>query len=90
MPAPDAVGETVERFLRDIESLRERLAVDLARRNPALNEEQLNVAVQRTLVRVAFLRVCEERGIEPAGRPESLDEPLQGLLGRLGGPESAQ
>jgi hypothetical protein len=56
-----------------IESWRERLARDIARRNPALTSRQLHYVVQITIERLLFLRMCEERGLEPHGR-------LMGLL----------
>ena len=55
-------------FLRDIESWRESLAKNLALRNTALGLRLLNSAVQRTIDRIVFLRICEDRGIEPYGQ----------------------
>ncbi|HNT26453.1 MAG TPA: DUF559 domain-containing protein, partial [Anaerolineales bacterium] len=52
-------------FLGEIERWRELLARNLALRNPALNDRQLNFAVQMTIDRIVFLRICEERAIEP-------------------------
>ena len=53
-------------FLEDIETWRKLLARDVAANNPTLNVEQLNFAVQRTIDRILFLRICEDRGIEQA------------------------
>lgn len=59
---------TVDRaFLREIEHWRTALAVDIARRNVSLTARELNFAVQRTLDRIIFLRICEDRGIERYG-----------------------
>ena len=55
-------------FLAEIESWRERLAEDIAARNAQLTQQQLNCAVQRTIDRILFLRICEDRGIEPYGQ----------------------
>ncbi len=55
-------------FLKEIESWREQLAVNLSLRNPELNQRELNFAVQMTVNRLIFLRICEDRGIEPYGQ----------------------
>ncbi|MEK7832673.1 MAG: type I restriction enzyme HsdR N-terminal domain-containing protein, partial [Acidobacteriota bacterium] len=51
-------------FLQEIEAWREVLAKNFALRNPELNTRDLNFAVQRTIDRIIFLRICEARGIE--------------------------
>ena len=51
-------------FLKEIESWRELLARNIALRNPALSQRELNYAVQQTIDRIIFLRICEDRGIE--------------------------
>ncbi len=61
-------------FLKEIEGWRESLACNLARRNPALSHEDLNQAVQLTIQRIIFLRMAEERGIEPYERLLKLTE----------------
>lgn len=61
-------AEVDDAFLREIERWREVLAHDLASRNPYLNSRQLNFAVQRTIDRLVFLRICEDRGIEDYGK----------------------
>jgi hypothetical protein len=55
-------------FLKEIESWRDLLARNLAVRNPGLSQRELNFAVQRTIDRIIFLRICEDRGIEIYGR----------------------
>jgi type I restriction-modification system DNA methylase subunit len=60
-------------FLAEIESWREALAKNLALRNPRLSVRDLNFAVQRTIDRIIFLRMCEDRGVEQY-------EQLQALL----------
>lgn len=54
-------------FLGEIESWRELLAKNLVLRNPGLSQRDLNFAVQRTIDRLLFLRICEDRGIERYG-----------------------
>ena len=60
-------------FLEEMEGWREALAKNLAIRNPGLeNVRQLNYAVQMTIDRIVFLRICEDRGIEEEGKLKSL------------------
>jgi len=59
-------------FLAEIESWREALAKNLALRNPRLSVRDLNFAVQRTIDRIIFLRMCEDRGIEHYGQLQAL------------------
>lgn len=51
-------------ILTEIESWRDALAKNLALRNPTLSVDELNTVVQRTIDRLLFLRICEDRGIE--------------------------
>jgi type I restriction-modification system DNA methylase subunit len=51
-------------FLKEIERWRELLARNIALRNPRLTIRELNDTVQRTIDRIIFLRICEDRGIE--------------------------
>ncbi len=59
-------------FLDEIETWRSELAKNIARRNPDLSQRELNTAVQKTIDRIVFLRICEDRGIELYGRLQSL------------------
>lgn len=68
------IGELAERkgqvpvdaaFLADLERWRVQLAKDLASNNPSLDVWQLNGATQLTLDRMVFVRVCEDRNLEP-------------------------
>lgn len=59
-------------FLKEIETWRESLAKNLAARNPTLSVHELNFAVQRTIDRLIFLRICEDRGVEPYGQLQAL------------------
>jgi len=49
-------------FLKEIEGWRDALARNLALRNPRLEIDELNDAVQRTIDRIIFLRMAENRG----------------------------
>ncbi len=51
-------------FLEEIAGWREILARNIALRNPDLSTKDLNYAVQATVNRIVFLRICEDRGIE--------------------------
>ncbi len=59
-------------FLQEIESWREMLARHLAARNKQLTQRELNFAVQMTIDRIIFLRICEDRGIEEYERIRAL------------------
>jgi hypothetical protein len=61
-----------EAFLREIESWRDLLARNIALRNPDLSQRELNAAVTLTINRIIFLRICEDRGIEPYGQLQTL------------------
>jgi predicted type IV restriction endonuclease len=65
-------AEVDSAFLKEIESWREMLARTIALRNPRLSQRELNFAVQRTIDRIIFLRICEDRGVETYGRLMSL------------------
>lgn len=51
-------------ILAEIESWRDELARNIALRNTGLSVGELNSVVQRTIDRILFLRICEDRGIE--------------------------
>ena len=60
-----------DEFLADMERWRDLLARNLALRN-TLTQRELNFAVQRILDRIIFLRIAEDRGIEPYGQLQAL------------------
>lgn len=61
-------AEVDDAFLAEISTWRDALARNIALRNPGIKTRQLNHAVQRTIDRLIFLRIAEDRGIEPYGR----------------------
>nr|MDQ3310088.1 N-6 DNA methylase [Gemmatimonadota bacterium] len=65
-------AEVDDAFLREIESWREALAQNIAARNQGLTQRELNFAVVRTIDRIIFLRICEDRVIEEYGRLQAL------------------
>ena len=61
-------AEVDAEFLKEIERWRDVLARNIALRNPGLSQRDLNLAVQQTIDRIIFLRIAEDRGIEPYER----------------------
>ena len=61
-------AEVDDAFLAEIEEWRDLLARNIALRNRGLSARELNFAVQATIDRIVFLRICEDRGIEPYGQ----------------------
>ena len=59
-------------FLKEIEAWRSDLARNLASRNAELSQREINFAVQKTIDRIIFLRICEDRGIETYGGLQAL------------------
>jgi hypothetical protein len=70
--AKRGTSDVDDEFLKTIEAWRADLARNLALRNPALSQRQLNFSVQRIIDRIIFLRICEDRGIEDYGRLRAL------------------
>jgi len=60
-------------FLLSLDQWRTLLAETISKENKQLSEDELNFVVQQTLDRIIFLRICEDRAIEPYG---SLNETL--------------
>ena len=58
-------------ILAEIESWRDALARNLAIRTQ-FNVDEINAVVQRTIDRILFLRICEDRGIEEYGALQKL------------------
>ncbi len=65
-------AEVDDAFLKEIESWRDVIARNIALRNEGLTERDINYAVQLTIDRIIFLRICEDRGIEEYGRLQAL------------------
>ncbi|MEM7333969.1 MAG: N-6 DNA methylase [Chloroflexota bacterium] len=61
-------AEVDDAFLAEISEWRDTLARNIALRNDGITTRQLNHAVQRTIDRLIFLRIAEDRGIEAYGR----------------------
>ena len=70
-------AEVDDAFLKEIENWRDLLARNIALRNPDLSTRELNYAVQRTIDRIIFLRICEDRGVESYGQLRGLQNGAQ-------------
>lgn len=64
--------EVDDEFLNEIEYWRDLLAKNIAIQNPKLSVRELNYAIQQTIDRIIFLRMCEDRGIESYGQLRDL------------------
>lgn len=80
--AKRGTAEVDDAFLADIEEWRHNLAAGIALRNPGLGQREVNFAVQRTIDRIIFLRICEDRGLESYGQLRALTE-QPGIYPRL-------
>jgi len=67
-------AEVDSEFLKEIESWRELLAKNIALRNPDVSIYELNYAVQKIIDRIIFLRICEDRAVEPYGQLQTKAE----------------
>ena len=72
-------------FLRQVQTWRERLAVDVLENCPGLIPGELTYAVQLFLCRIVFLRICEDRDIEKYETLRNLDagDTFNALIGEL-------
>ena len=61
------VSEVDKEFLSFIEGWRIELAKNIATNNPELSIYDLNIAVQKMIDRILFLRIAEDKGIESYG-----------------------
>ncbi|MBN1338220.1 MAG: N-6 DNA methylase [Bacteroidales bacterium] len=52
-------------FLNSLDQWRTYLAVTISLKNKCLDEDEINYAVQLTIDRLIFLRIAEDRGVEP-------------------------
>lgn len=58
-------GQVDDEFLKEIEGWRDSLAKNFAAKNPKFSVDDLNEVVQKTIDRIIFLRMAEDRGVEP-------------------------
>lgn len=58
-------------FLQSLDTWRTLLAENFAKCNKDLDEDEINFVVQQTIDRLIFLRIAEDRGVEPYGNLQS-------------------
>ncbi len=58
-------------FLQSLDTWRTYLATSISWKNKELDEDEMNFAVQQTIDRLIFLRIAEDRRIEPYGNLKS-------------------
>ena len=68
VPQKKGTDTVDKRFLKSLDEWRTLLAETISKENKQLDEDELNYFVQQTLDRIIFLRICEDRSIEPYGR----------------------
>lgn len=59
-------------FLQTLDTWRTSLATNICRNNKHLDEDEINFVVQQTIDRIIFIRIAEDRGVEPYGTMESI------------------
>lgn len=72
MKGKKGTADVDDAFLQEIERWRELLAKNIALRNETIDIAGLNYSVQMTIDRIVFLRICEERGIEPENQLQEI------------------
>jgi type I restriction-modification system DNA methylase subunit len=72
MKGRKGTADVDDAFLQEIERWRELLAKSIALRNEDIDIAGLNYAVQMTIDRIVFLRISEERGIEPENQLQDI------------------
>ncbi len=55
-------------FLISLDTWRNYLATSISIKNKQLDEDEINFVVQQTIDRLIFLRIAEDRGVEPYGQ----------------------
>ena len=71
-------------FLQSLDCWRTYLATSISWSNKELNEDEINFVVQQTIDRIIFLRIAEDRGVEPYGTLKEAISPLSSRRGAGG------
>jgi type I restriction-modification system DNA methylase subunit len=58
-------------FLENLDEWRKVLAANIFKNNPGITEDELNYSVQQIIDRLIFLRIAEDRALEPYGQLKS-------------------
>jgi len=72
MKGKKGTADVDDAFLQEIERWRELLAKSIASNNEWIDISGLNYAVQMIIDRIVFLRICEERSIEPENQLQDI------------------
>jgi len=72
MKSKKGTADVDDAFLQEIERWRELLAKNIASNNDWIDISGLNYAVQMIIDRIIFLRICEERSIEPENQLQDI------------------
>lgn len=59
-------------FLQSLDSWRTYLATSISWNNKNLDEDEINLVVQQTIDRIIFLRIAEDRAVEPYGNLKTI------------------
>ncbi|MEJ7680709.1 MAG: N-6 DNA methylase [Segetibacter sp.] len=57
--------------MENLDEWRKVLAANIYKNNPGIGEDELNYAVQQIIDRIIFLRIAEDRSLEPYGQLKS-------------------
>lgn len=82
LPATGGREPIDKAFLADLDQMRLDLAWTLNYQNPTIIDAELIAAVQLTIDRLLFLRICEDRNVEPFGSLRAVaqaKDPLKAL-----------
>ena len=63
-------------FLAQIQKWRLEISKDIVKGNSCINEDSLNIFVQRVINRIVFLRICEDRSLEKYETLKNIDSYL--------------
>jgi len=72
MKGKKGTADVDDAFLQEIERWRELLAKNIASNNEWIDISGLNYSVQMIIDRIIFLRICEERSIEPENQLQDI------------------
>jgi len=78
-------SEVDKDFLELIEGWRSELAKSIARNNKKADLDSINMAVQKIIDRIIFLRICEEKGIEQYENLLNICKNEKNIYGQLAG-----
>lgn len=72
-------GQVIEKqkfdevFLIQLDDWRKKLAVDIVSNNTNVKNDELNNFIQRLINKIIFIRICEDRGLEPCNELKNIN-----------------